>query len=331
MFREFVATLIRYVTDDLSDLVVALVLTLLVVGITLQQPLHRTPLVALFVLPFILWIPGYVTVAVLFPTKRQDGGMGAEQGLTVVERVALSVLASIAVATVASIAVYLVQGEVQTAALVPILAVFVFAVVILAAGRRLTVPAQERFRVPWRGYVTAARAAITSPNGPADTLLVGVVLVSILLVTAGIGYAAVNPSYGERYTEFFLVTENEDGEYVAEGYPQEFTAGQPESLVVGVTNREDRTVSYTVLVEMHRVQTVDNSTQVLERERLARFQQRLQHNETWHQPHSVAPTTLGDQGTLELTYLLYRGAPPQNPTRENAYRRLQLRVNVTSA
>jgi hypothetical protein len=32
---------------------------------------------------------------------------------------------------------------------------------------------------------------------------------------------------------------------------------------------------------------------------------------------------------LRLTYLLYRGAPPQTPTTDNAYRELHLWVNVT--
>ncbi|RDZ95950.1 hypothetical protein DEQ92_21610, partial [Haloferax sp. Atlit-6N] len=69
------------------------------------------------------------------------------------------------------------------------------------------------------------------------------------------------------------------------------------------------------------------STTVLQREQLTRFDPTLDANETWHQPHTVRPTLTGER--LRLTYLLYRGSPPQQPSVDSAYRETHLWLNVT--
>jgi uncharacterized membrane protein len=313
------------------DIALSLAATVLVLFMTLQQPLRETSLVVLFVVPFVLVVPGYVSVAALFPMRRRETETGQPVGLTLVERFGFSVVGSILIVTLTSVLLYVALATVDLVPLVSGVSAFVAVTSLIGVARRLVVPSRDRFNVPWRQWVKRARTTVTAPSGPADALLTVVVVVAILLVAAGIGYAAVNPEYGDSYTEFFLVTEDENGELVADEYPREFTVGQSKQLVVGVTNKENSAVSYTVLVEAHRVTTVNNTTRVLEKERLGQFRKRLARNETWYHRHSVAPTILGNEQTLQLTYLLYRGEVPQNPTRENAYRRLQLRVNVTSA
>jgi uncharacterized membrane protein len=137
------------------------------------------------------------------------------------------------------------------------------------------------------------------------------------------------PKQGESFTEFYLLTESPDGELVADGYPTEFTAGESRELVVGVGNQEHQDMEYTVLVELHRVEIENNSTRILDRERLRTFEAQVAHNETWQRQHSVTPELTGER--LRLTYMLYRGAPPGTPTADNAYRELHLWVNVTTA
>jgi uncharacterized membrane protein len=77
------------------------------------------------------------------------------------------------------------------------------------------------------------------------------------------------------------------------------------------------------------VEVVNNSTRVLTQQELRRFQPELGHNETWHRQHTVAPTMTGER--LRLTYLLYRGPPPAEPSADTAYRELHLWVNVTAS
>lgn len=56
------------------------------------------------------------------------------------------------------------------------------------------------------------------------------------------------------------------------------------------------------------------------------FETTLADNETWTQQHSVAPTMTGER--LRLTYLLYKGEAPPEPTVGGAYREVHLWVNV---
>ena len=150
---------------------------------------------------------------------------------------------------------------------------------------------------------------------------------SILLATASVGYAVAVPKQGEAFSEFYLLTETPDVELVADNYPEEFVAGENRTLTVGVGNHEHEAVSYTVVVLAQDVRVQNNSTTVLAEEQLRRFQPRVADNETWQRNHTVAPSLTGD--SIRLTYLLYRGPPPADPSTENAYRELHLWVTVT--
>ena len=142
------------------------------------------------------------------------------------------------------------------------------------------------------------------------------------------GLRSCDPAAGESFSEFYLLTENQSGSLTAEDYPTNFTEGEGESLVVGVTNHEHQPENYTVVSQIQRVRVANNSTTVLERNELQRFDLQLANNETWTRQHTVAPTMTGER--LRLVYLLYRGSAPANPTTENAYRETHLWVNVTS-
>jgi uncharacterized membrane protein len=154
-------------------------------------------------------------------------------------------------------------------------------------------------------------------------------VVSLLLAASSVTYAVAVPKSGESFTEFYLLTENESGALVATDYPTNFTEGGNKSLVVGIGNHEHRTVSYSIVVQLQRVRMTNNSTAVVERDLLHRFNTQLRENETWTRQHTVSPSMTGDR--LRLVYLLYQGAPPAQPTTENAYRETHLWVNVTSA
>ena len=154
-------------------------------------------------------------------------------------------------------------------------------------------------------------------------------LLAILAFAGTAGYAITTGDQQRSSSEFYLLAENESGSLTANDYPQAFTAGEPQELVVGISNREQRPISYTVLVEVQRVQTVDGTTTVLETERLHRFTPRVAGDRTWRQRHDVAPTIIGER--LRLTYMLYRGNPPANPSVDDAYRKLHIWVNVTAA
>jgi uncharacterized membrane protein len=199
----------------------------------------------------------------------------------------------------------------------------------VASYRRNELPADERFVVPYREWLATGRAELFHPDSRLDGALNVLLVVSLLVAIGSVGYAVAVPKPGESFSELYLLTEGADGELVADNYPQEFTAGESRSLYVGVGNHEHQQVNYTVVVELQNVTFANNESQIHERERLSTFQTTLSHNETWHRNHTVEPTMLGER--LRLTYFLYKGEAPPEPTIENAYQEVHLWVNVTEA
>jgi len=250
-----------------------------------------------------------------------------DAGIDGIERVALAFGTSIAVVPLVGLVLNFTPWGIR---LVPILAGVsgvTLACTAVAARRRWALPADERFRVPYRQWYRAAREELFAPETRTDGALNVLLALSMLVAVASVGYAVAVPKEGESFTEFYLLTEGEDGELVADGYPTEFVRGEGQPLVVGVGNNEHEPTTYTVVVQLQDVDVVDNETRVRDRRELDRFGTRLAHNETWHHPYEVTPTMTGTR--LRLQFLLYEGDAPANPRVENSYRDLHLWVNVT--
>ncbi|AUV82563.1 hypothetical protein C2R22_13705 [Salinigranum rubrum] len=317
-----------------ADLAAVVVLTLLTVAAVFLPVVRETPLRVVLGLPFVLFVPGYALVAALFPERGAEPIEDDEtdevdsSGITGLERVALSFGVSIAVVPLVGLVLNFTPFGIRLVPIVVSLTALVLALTAVATRRRLALSADERFSVPWREWIRAGKTELLEPETRTDGALNVLLVVSLVLAVSSVGYAVAVPKQGESFTEFYLLTENDEGELVADGYPTEFVAGQSQSLVVGVGNQEHRQQAYTVVVELHDVEVENNSTRVLDRERLRTFDLQIEHNETWQQPHSVAPETTGER--LRLTYMLYQGSPPATPTTENAYRELHLWVNVTA-
>lgn len=69
-----------------------------------------------------------------------------------------------------------------------------------------------------------------------------------------------------------------------------------------------------------------SAAEIIERDKLDQADKRLEHEEVWHSKHEITPTMTGEN--LRLTYLLYKGDPPEEPTKENSYRDLHLWITV---
>lgn len=355
-----VAAMLRTLPPDLAFILGFLALTIASIFLPVVR---ETPLRVVLGLPLILFVPGYVLIAALFPeasgtdddsTSEETSSAIADpttpderspddegvadrvaklsadkDGIDGIERVALSFGLSIAVVPLIGLVLNFTPWGIRLVPIVVSLSAFILAATAVAAQRRLALPPAVRFQVPYRDWISAARAELLTPDSRTDAALNVLLVVSILLATASVGYAVAVPKQGESFTEFYLLTENAEGELVADDYPQEFVAGDNQTLTVGIGNQEHEQVSYSVLVVVQDVRVENNSTTVLSQQRLRQFNPQLTHNETWQQQHTVAPTMGGED--LRLTYLLYRGTPPANPTTENAYRELHLWVNVTAS
>ncbi len=322
----------RPVRELPADLAATLALVALTTLSATAPVVSETPLRIVFGLPLVLFLPGYALIAALFPEAGSPPDTSEDSevdtGIDGIERIALSFGLSIAVVPLIGLALNFTPWGIR---LVPILVGvggFTTVATAVAARRRRALPEDERFTIPYREWIAGSYAALKSPETRLDSALNVLLVCSLLLASGSIVYAVAVPAQGESFSEFYLLTENDDGELVASDYPTELTVGESEELVVGIGNQENEQTSYTVIVALQRVDTVDNETVVRESTELQRYSPTVGDNETWQQPHEITPTTTGTN--LRLTYLLYKGDPAPQRDIDSAYRSNYIWVNVTA-
>jgi uncharacterized membrane protein len=350
-----------------ADLAAVVVLTLLTAATVFVPWVNETPLRIVFGLPFVLFLPGYAFIAALFPEAGEspvdeedaighsaDGIVDVEaetnesednsdrSGIDGIERVALAFGTSIAIVPLLGLVLNFTPWGIRLTPIMVTVAGFTLGATAVAARRRWALPVEERFSVPYREWIDSGRSELLEPETRMDGALNVLLVASVLLAVSSVAYAVAVPPQGEQFSEFYLLTEDEDGELVADGYPTDFVRGESASVVIGIGNNEYEQTNYTVVVELQEVAAVNgtnvsegqplnstNETQVVDRERLGMVSATVGHNETWQQSHELTPRLTGEN--LRVQYLLYRGEPPAKPTRENAYRSLHLWVDVFAA
>lgn len=343
------------------DLVAIVILTAFILGVTAVPGVNDTLIQILLGTPLVLFIPGYTLVAALFPAGGEPPTEGDEQrgelnsdintgtqssfddesrySINSIERIALSFGLNIAVVSLLWLGLRFIFSETRLMWVITLLGVITLLLAAVATQRRLALPDDKQFSLSYSKWINLIRQNLLHPDSHTDQVLNILLIVSLLLIIGSVGYAvAVPPQDG--FSEFYLLTENEDGTLVADGYPSEFVGGESKSVILGITNNEHKPTEYTVIAEIQRVETVESGaqatpnpsadvsieTEVIERERLGRFTTTLDHEETVHQPHELNPRMTGED--LRIQYLLFKNKPPADPTRENAYRSLRLWVDV---
>jgi len=290
-------------------------------------PFVRPRVQKVIAVPFVLFVPGYVAMSILFPeSKSEDGHTDTtdDRGINAFKRIALSISGSLLILLITGIVLYLLSA-LELVHLIHWVSVFVAIGLVGAAWRRLKLPVDERFASSWHMAVQPSVFSLVSTPPRALTAI----LVLVFFVTAGgVGYNTIDSEGGESFTEFSLLAENDSTRLGTSNYPRTIAPNGSREMIFSVENKENELVSYTVLIEFQRIAVVNNTTWIQERERVQRFSHQLAPNDTWRRQHQVTPTMTGER--LRLTYLLYRGEPPRNPTSSNAYRTVYLWVNVSN-
>jgi len=303
------------------------------------------PVRVLAAAPLVLFLPGYALVSALFSRNasshdtlalfdevtgsslggtarlRDGAGLGAEG------RFALSVLCSIAVVPLVALGVDLVGVGIR---LRPVLAGVVGITVLglaVAAVARARCDPGDRFAVGLgapRVLFGAERHRVREAALPNVALVVGLVLLA-----SGVGYAALAPPPTEEFTEFYVETDDVtiDSQHI---YPNEFTQGQESTLDVYVGNDEGSYTDYTVFAQLQRVDRGENGTEaarVTDRQRLATRDVSLPAGETKPVTLTVTPELTGDD--LRIVLYLYRGRAPETPSRATADETLRMAVTVS--
>ena len=338
---------VRHLPADLSAVIGMVVLT----NVAVFAPLIReTPLRVPVGLAFVLFVPGYAFIAALFPeqgdepvtaTAREGDTAQSDSsdqmvagwvemsrdGIDGIERVALSFGLSIAIVPLIGLALNFTPWGIRLTPIMIAVSGFTLVATVIAAYRRWELPVEERFRVPYRRWWHRGRAGLFEADSRADALLNILLVASIVLAVGTVVFAITFPPQGEQFSELYILTEDDDGELVASGYPTEFVQGESAEIVLGVGNNEHRTVEYTVVVVEQEVETVDNESVVHEQRELERFHRQLAHNDTWHHTHELEPTIEGND--TRILWLLYvDDDAPAEPTEENADYTVHLWVDV---
>lgn len=321
-----------------SDIILCVFFVLLADGVLLALSPDSIAIRSLVGFPLLLFVPGYTIVAALFLYEGRPSTETASVGqsttplstsrIDLPARLALSFGVSVTLLPIVALCLEMFSVGVTLSSLSGSLTVIVITSGIAAIVRRQQVPPAERYTPQLGRKSTWSTWLLGDGDSPATHLLnVGLVVALIVAITT-LGYGLTVPDERSSYTEVALLSQNETGSLTMANYPRNFTQGETQELVLQVSNREGKPITYTTVVQLQRVSDDGNRTTVRDRETVARFTERVGANDTWRKRHSIAPEMTGTD--LRLVYLLYRSDPPPRPDRASAYRNVYLWVNVTN-
>jgi uncharacterized membrane protein len=297
-------------------------------------PINETIVRSVFGFVFVMFVPGYSMTSALFPRSGNAGVSDEDSAIMSryrgridgTERVVLSFGLSVAVVSIVGIVLSETPWGIAPVPLILSINAIVVGATIAAVHRRLELSPAERFTVPYRDWIRTAKERTAPPTTRSEAILTSVFALTVVIAAISVGYAAFVPREDETYTQLYLLTES-DGELVADGYPSNFTVGEPRPVVVGVDNRENERMTYTLVVRSQSVGTDEDSSSVVESETLRTVEMTIEPNGSERLRMSLSPTTVGEQ--VRIQFLLYRGEPPTDPSGRTAYRETHLLVSVT--
>ena len=187
-------------------------------------------------LPFILFIPGYLLIFVLFPARKTD------EGITVIERIALSFGISMAVVALIRSAIIYTSWKSFPASTAPIfIFIFVVSTGVISLYRWFKSAPDERFTVSIDLSLLKSIGMLKSKSKLDKTLIV-ILIASIIITAALFIYVVATPRTGEKFSAIYLL--GPDGTIT--NYPMTLSVGENATIVIGVTNHEYRTIDYTI-------------------------------------------------------------------------------------
>ena len=262
----------------------------------------------------VLFAPGYVLVAALFPGSLKP----LEPDIDWIERIALSFGLSIAVVPLLSLVLNFTPWGIRFAPVVATITLFTVGVGCVAYWRRIRLPPNQRLSltvdlaVPdWKEY------------DDLDKALTIALCTSIVVAGGTLAYALLSPRPGETFTEFYILGSGG----TASGYPTTLNVSQPGSIILGISNHESASVNYTVRIDLVGVQIVYNATSgfnetvEVNRTTWSMFNVALADGQNWTQPYTFR---INDTGLWKIQFLLFKDSDLSK-----SYRELHLYVRVT--
>jgi len=249
-------------------------------------------------IPFIIFLPGYSLLALLFPERGQLGGL---------ERVALALGISVVLTALVGVVLDYAHGGVKPGPVTGIVAGLSLIFSLLAWHRRggARDPFVPRFEVDlgWE------------EKGRVDKVLTIILLLALLASIVALVYIITTPTHGEEFTEFYLL--GPGGK--ASGYPTDLREGEKASVIIGIANHEYREVNYNVEIWLANQSYRQNSTQVHSLYFFDSFSVTLNstplkveggYTPQWERRYNFS---IERGGGYKLWFLLFKDRPPQLP------------------
>jgi uncharacterized membrane protein len=278
-------------------------------------------------LGLVLFLPGYGVLSMFFPArgKQTDQYMVRGRGLGWPERVALSFAISLVILPILGVLFPIIGLGFNRTTITSVVAIFVLVATFIGGARRLRLSEEERHVVPFTEWVDEFRMSVRR-SSLLDNLLNLVLVLLVVGAVVALTYAFVVPPGAQPYSEFYLLSEDNQGDLVTSNYPENLVQGTGYQFYVGINNHEGRVTNYTVVGELQRVQTEGSDVAVRDRERVAQFRITLEPGETAREGRTVTPHLDGQN--LRLVYYLFKGKVPASPSSESAYRTTYVWVDV---
>ncbi len=211
-----------------KDLAVILIWVALTVAMIYVPVLNETFLRVIFAVPVILFIPGYVLIAALFPEKKSIDG---------IERFALSVGLSIVVVPLIGLVLNYTPFGIRLDPIVTSLVIFILAMMIITVYRRASIPEEERFAVPFEQVKPTLKTEFfPKDSSKLDKALSWILIAAIVVAAVTTVYVIAFPKDGEKFTEFYIL----GADKMADDYPEKFFAGTEQFVWLGICLAWDR-------------------------------------------------------------------------------------------
>ncbi|ELY47113.1 DUF1616 domain-containing protein [Natronorubrum bangense] len=295
----------------------------------------------LLTIPLVVFFPGYALVSAMFPDKPTNNSRSFDEaktglgnpllvtgGLETIERLVLSTVFSVALVSAITLLTSVTPGGLALETVLPGIALVTVALALLAIGSRYRCPPNQRFIPPLSmgGLFFTQQRPTAYDRSNTRPYNIAIVIGLLLLVASG-GFAITNQPQSDGFTEFSVDTENVTGE-TDSMYESTYTAGESQEVQATITNQEHEEHTYTTVVLLEGVSYDDGGVTVHETDEVDRASATVADGDTHQQTLEFTPSM--EDNDLRLTLLLYDGEPPAEPTAENAYRTVQLPIEVES-
>jgi len=303
-----------------QDLLGVALLSVLATVLALIEVSALLPLRFVLGILLALFFPGYPLVSFVFPKTPSDD----DPGQSLLSRAVLSVALSVVIVPLLAIGLQYSGIGIRR---VPV-AVGLCGITILLTGlaiwRRLSISPNRRFTIiDEMGTVWTPFRTVLNKDQITQALI-GLLVISLLVTGGGAAYSTFGSTDGRATTEFYLLSENRTGSFVASGYPTEFVQGEPQRIGVGIENHEGAHQNYTAVIAVQSMTERSKDADMIERQVLRRINISVGENQQTIVPLNVSVPVTGEN--LQLVFELYQGTSE----RTDPYRETYLWINSTA-